>query len=157
MIETVDLLAALMSGPRRFAGAGVNHEGEDFGADLELRPLAGNAALMLQYAATRADGVPAHLEDTLLGRDAAGRLCLWPVMEELPNVLPHRLKELTATDAGGLHAVFAFGIAEDRHGFREEITIERGPTGTLVYAHAWGLPGGEFAPRSRCELQPASS
>jgi hypothetical protein len=152
----VDLLAALMSGPRRFAGAGVNHEGEDFGADLELRPLAGSAALMLHYVATRADGVRVHSEDCLLGRDEADRLCLWPVMEELPHVLPHRLTHLDSTAAGGIRAVFAFGNTEERAGFREEISIERKPSGALVYAHAWGLPGGDFAPRSRCELHPAT-
>jgi hypothetical protein len=153
----VDLLADLISAPRRFAGRGVNHAGEHFTADLELRPLAGKAALMLHYVAIRADGLRVHSEDTLLGRDAADGLCLWPVMEELPNVLPHVLKNLTASAEGGKRAVFAFGRGEDTAAFREEITIELRPSGALVYAHAWGLPGGDFAPRSWCELHPATS
>ena len=147
-------LTALISGPHKFTGAGVNHAGENFTATLVLQPLVAGSALMLHYVATRTDGVQVHSEATLLGSSADGSLCLWPVMVELPFVLPHAQKALTRSEDGGVSVVFASGSREDRGVFREEITIQLKPSGSLVYAHSWGMPGGEFAERSGCEFRP---
>ena len=147
-------LTALISGPHKFTGAGVNHEGENFTATLVLQPLVAGSALMFHYVATRTDGVQVHSEATLLGSSADGSLCLWPVMVELPFVLPHAQKALTTLEDGGISVVFASGSREDRSVFREEITIQLKPSGSLVYAHSWGMPGGEFAERSGCEFRP---
>lgn len=83
------LVAMLVSLRRNFSGPGMNHEGEEFGGRLELRPLLDGKALMLTYTATRVDGMHLHSEVTLLAPDGKSRPCLWPVMEELPVVLPH--------------------------------------------------------------------
>jgi len=109
---------------------------------------------MLHYTAVREDGVQVHAESTLLGRTSEGGLCLWPVMEELPMVLPHvALPELTALPQGAVGAVFATGPREAKDQFREEITLIFLPSGGLRYAHAWGLGGSEFGERSVCEMQ----
>jgi len=147
-------LTALISGPHKFTGSGVNHEGESFTATLVLQPLVGGSALMFHYVATRTDGVQVHSEATLLGSDSNGSLCLWPVMVELPVVLPHAQKTLTTSADGGISVVFASGAREDMGAFREEITIRLKPSGALVYAHSWGMPGGDFAERSGCEFRP---
>ena len=148
------LLTALISGPHKFAGTGVNHEGENFTATLVLQPLVAGSALMFHYVATRTDGVQMHSEASLLGIGADGSLCLWPVMVELPFVLPHAQKEFTTSADGGVSVVFASGSRDDMSVFREEITIQLKPSGSLVYAHSWGMPGGEFAERSGCEFRP---
>jgi hypothetical protein len=145
-------LTALISGPHKFTGTGVNHEGENFTATLVLQPLVSGSALMFHYVATRTDGVQVHSEATLLGSSSNGSLCLWPVMVELPAVLPHALKILTTSADGEFTAVFASGSREDMSVFREEITIQLKPSGSLVYAHSWGMPGGTFAERSGCEF-----
>jgi hypothetical protein len=118
-----------------------------------VQPLVGGAAAMLHYTATRDDGTRVHAESTLLARASDGSLCLWPVMDELPYVLPHTLVSAASDDAAGeIVHVFATGARGDTAVFREEITVRLVRGGRLLYAHAWGLPGGEFADRSHCEL-----
>lgn len=132
-----------------FRGAGVNHEQEAFSAELRLERLVDGRAVLLRYRATLADGSLAHEECTLLAAGPDGVPCLWPVMSELPVVLPHVQQPAQVT--AGRH-VFASGPRDDTTVFREEITIELGPGDALTYAHAWGLPDGPFAARSSARL-----
>lgn len=148
----MNLLTILLSNSRGFVGQGVNHEGEAFRGVFEVQPLINNSAVMLHYTATRTDGVHLHKETTLLATNADGKLCLWPVMEELPFVLPHAEVSSTLDSDRTLVVVFSSGPRQDVEAFREEITIEIGPTGGLRYAHSWGMPGGEFAQRSSCDM-----
>ena len=103
------LVASLVSLGRSFSGRGTNHEGEDFVGRLELQPLLDGKALMLTYTATRVDGVHLHSEVTLLATDGKGRPCLWPVMEELPVVLPHPEVSNVKLHDGTQAIVFASG------------------------------------------------
>lgn len=149
------LLDLLTTAAPLYRGEGVNHEGERFDAELRIERLAADHALLLRYRATLDDGSVAHEEATLLGLDAGGGLCLWPVMSELPVVLPHRAVSSTSHADGSLELVFASGPRDDAQQFREEITLVRHADGALGYAHAWGLPGEAFAPRSSARLAPA--
>lgn len=148
----MDILQSLLALPRSFAGRGVNHEGETFDGALALQPLVGGAALMLNYTATLLDGRVAHSEATLLGRNTDGRLCLWPVMQELPVVIPHVEIPVSPSGAGRAAAAFSSGPRDVVDAFREEITITLSHDGKLTYAHSWGLPQGTFEERSRCEM-----
>lgn len=149
----MNLLAALLAQASTFSGHGSNHEGEDFVGRLELQPLVNASALMLHYTATRTDGKQLHQEATLLAAAPDGALCLWPVMEELPFVLPHRAVDSSLDEVDGtLAVVFASGATDMVNTFREEITIALKPGGELRIAHSWGLPGGVFAQRSSCTL-----
>jgi hypothetical protein len=147
------LLSALVSGAHAYTGRGENHEQEAFSGMFVVQPLVGGAAAMLHFTATREDGTRVHSESTLLARAADGSLCLWPVMDELPVVMPHPLISAARDDAAGdsVH-VFASGPRSSTEVFRQEITLRLLPGGRLRYAHAWGLPGGEFGDRSHCEL-----
>lgn len=149
----MDLIDQLLSGPPMREGRGVNHEGQAFVGRMKIEPLVGRRAALLSYTATGLDGAHHHAEATLVGPDATGRPCLWPVMEELPVVLPHAA---TASHpvGQGWRFTFATGPSSDRASFREEITIEIQPDGILVYAHAWGMPEGDFGDRSTCTLAP---
>ena len=153
----MNLIALLLSHGHTFAGQGTNHEGEHFLGVLELLPLVNGSALMLHYTATRIDGKHLHREATLLGKGHQTELCLWPVMEELPIVLPHPQVSGTVLAGGGVKVIFASGTREMTEHFREEITVELKPTGELTYAHSWGMPGGTFEERSSCMLIPARS
>ena len=150
-----NLLEALLAQPRRWAGRGINHAGDRFRAVLQLQPLVGGKALLLDYVVTGDNGVHFHAEATLLGRDAAGALCLWPVMEELPGVLAHPQIAGEVSASGAISATFASGPRSTRDAFREEITLVLHPDGGLELCHAWGLPGGEFDDRSSCQLRPS--
>jgi hypothetical protein len=149
----IDRLLALR-GPLH--GGGINHEGEAFTATLAIDPLVGGRAAMLHYAALGPDGTPVHTEATLLALAPDGTPCLWPVMDELPVVLPHPqvARDDTHDADGTLRAVFASGPRAARDTFREEITITLHADGTLTYAHAWGLPGEDFDDRSSARLTP---
>lgn len=158
----MNLLQALAAAGAVFSGAGINHEGEPFTGTLRVQRLVNGAALLLHYTAVLEDGSLAHEESTLLGSGPDGRLTLWPVMSELEVVLPHVEIDAPAaagsagTDAATLRAVFAHGRRDDASAFREEITLALAADGSLTFAHAWGLPGGDFAERSVCRLRPAA-
>ena len=150
---SMNLLKALLSQVPIFVGHGTNHEGEHFVGRLEMQALVNASALMLHYTATRTDGKHLHKEATLLAAGPDGALCLWPVMEELPFVLPHRAIDSAHDEEGGSLAVlFASGPRDMVNIFREEITIALKPGGELRIAHSWGLPGSAFAERSSCTL-----
>ena len=148
----MNLLTTLLCTPGQYTGHGLNHEGARFHGALEVQPLVNNSALMLHYTATREDGVLVHSESTLLARNAQGTLCLWPVMAELPFVLPHPQASDTRHDDGTLVVVFSSGPRDAMEVFREDIAIEVGPSGQLRYTHSWGMPGGVFAQRSSCDM-----
>lgn len=150
------LIDRLLALPGPLHGEGINHENEAFTATLAMVPLIGGRAAMLHYTALGPDGTPVHAEATLLALAPDGAPCLWPVMDELPVVLPH--PQVACDDADGtLRAVFASGPRAARDTFREEITIILHPDGTLTYAHAWGLPGQDFGDRSAARLRPRGS
>jgi len=143
------ILEALASGPSVYVGSGTNHDAERFAGSLEVQPLLGGIAVLLHYEAKLSSGEVVHAESTLLAPDMNGTLSLWPVMSELPGVLPHR-----AIVQSNAAATFSSGSRGDSSSFREEITISISDDGSLTYAHAWGMPGGEFAERSSCTLRP---
>ncbi len=147
----MDLIRALAGGPKSFRGEGINHEGERFIGHLQVQPLVEGTAVLLSYSARLQDGSLLHEEASLVGRQNDGTLCLWPVMSELPAVYPHQQKSASSGEQAET-VVFAFGARDARDRFREEISISISKSGALTYAHAWGLPGGEFADRSSCVL-----
>ena len=151
----MNVLSVLTSGPTAFRGEGVNHERQPFIGALAIQSLEGGRAALLTYVATLTSGEVVHSESTLLGVAPDGNLCLWPVMSELPMVLPHT-QTVTSSEPGSFAlAVFGSGTRDDSTSFREEITIRVNSDGSLVYAQAWGLPGGAFEDRSSCTMLPS--
>ena len=151
----MNVLGVLTSGPTAFHGEDINHENEPFVGELTVQSLEGGSAALLKYVATLQNGEVAHSESTLLGVGPDGNLCLWPVMSELPVVLPH-VERISHSEPGAFtEAVFASGNRDDPSSFREEITVRVNSDGSLLYAHAWGLPGGSFEERSSCSMVPS--
>jgi hypothetical protein len=150
----MSILGALATGPKSYSGPGVNHENEAFVGTLLVESLEGGRAVLLRYAATLSGGEVVHSETTLLGTGTTGKLCLWPVMSEIPVVIPHEQVDSGPIQPGEEVAVFASGARGQTDAFREEITITTRQDKSLVYAHAWGLPGGAFEARSSCQLVP---
>ncbi len=144
------IITSLISGPGKYSGTGINHEGESFLGTMVVQQLLNDMGVMLHYEATVSGGHRVHAESTLLAPDMDGNMVLWPVMSELPGVLPHRAIALTESEG-----VFASGSCEDGSSFREEITIRLEADGTLTYAHAWGMPEGSFEDRSSCRMSPS--
>jgi hypothetical protein len=152
-VRTLDDLRLIISVAGKYTGGGVNHAAELFTGTLALQALEGGSAALLRYVATRTDGKHLHAETTLIACDAHGELCLWPAMEELPQVLVHRLLARNDTPAGTTRLVFSSGQRDDSTIFREEIVLEiQAGYGIAGYRHSWGLPGGEFDERSWCSF-----
>ena len=149
----MNLLATLTARAGAFTGRGTNHENQAFTARLTITPVMAGRALTLHYVATGIDGQHLHEEFTLLALAGDQRLCLWPVMDELPFVIPHVETGDASAPCAALRGVFATGRRDAADQFREEIGIECTTDGGLRYSHAWGLPGGAFEARSSCELQ----
>ncbi len=145
----MSVLSLLFAGPSDYQGAGVNHEGENFVGTIRIQKLLGGEGLILHYEARLASNEVAHAECTLLAPDMTGTLTLWPLMSELPGVLPHGA--IVQSEAA---ATFCSGSREDRSAFREEISVAIAADGSLTYSHAWGLPDGDFEERSSCTLRP---
>jgi hypothetical protein len=151
------ILAMLASGPKSFHGEGVNEEKERFFGELQVHSLEGGRAVLLSYKATLETGTTVHTESTLLGTGPNGTLCLWPVMSEIPVVLPHTELVTVSNSGSGTAATFGSGPRSQSDSFREEITTEVNTDGSLVYSHAWGLPGGAFEDRSSCRMVPSDA
>lgn len=148
----MNILTALASGPAVFRGEGVNEEKQAFAGELRVQVLEGGRAALLRYTASLASGAVVHTESSLLGTGADGKLCLWPVMSEIALILPHTEVMAEAGPDGAVKAVFGSGPRNEIANFREEITIRIDADRSLVYAHAWGLPGGAFEDRSSCRM-----
>ncbi len=102
-------------------GHGVNHEKEAFTGRLVVSPVLAGRALTLHYTALGLDGQKLHEEFTLLSQSDQGGLCLWPVMAELPAVMPYQALADPAAAGDSVALVFSCG-RRDR--FREEIGID---------------------------------
>jgi hypothetical protein len=153
----MNLLVSLVSGPTAFHGEGVNEENEAFVGELKIQVLEGGRAALLCYVATLSTGKIVHTESSLLGTGPTGKLCLWPVMSEVPVILPHAELTTEVGPRGEVKATFGSGPRNDSASFREEITIQIKSDRSLVYAHAWGLPGGAFEDRSSCHMAPSAA
>ena len=153
----MNLLSTLASGPSIFRGEGVNEEREAFVGELKVQSLEAGRAVLLTYKASLSCGKIVHTESTLLATASNGKLCLWPVMSELPVVLPHAEVTTETNSSGNTKSVFSSGPRNDTASFREEITIQFNADRSLVYAHAWGLPGGVFEDRSSCRMVPGDA
>ena len=152
----MNLLTTLAARAGVFTGRGVNHKNETFTARMTIAAVMAGRALNLHYVATGIDGQHLHEEFTLLALAGDQRLCLWPVMDELPFIMPHLETGDANAPGAALRGVFATGRRDAADQFREEIEIECLADGGLRYSHAWGLPGGAFEARSSCELQRAA-
>lgn len=153
----MQLVSTLANGPQCYRGEGINHDQQSFLGTLRVQPIEDGRAVLLNYVATLPDGAVVHSETALIGIGPNGILCLWPVMGELPVVLPHELKSTEPRTDEGIKATFATGTREASDAFREEISIALRVDGSVIYAHAWGLPGGQFSERSSCTLRPTVS
>lgn len=146
------LLPVLAAGPKEYKGSGVNHEGETFVGAVRVQCLLDGKGVLLHYEVKVADHEVVSAECTLLAPDMNGTLMLWPLMFELPGVLSHRAIAQSKTEDK-----FASENRDDKNEFREEITILVSADGSLTYAHARGLPGGQFEDRSSCRLWPSDA
>lgn len=151
MMDYQPLLKALDFAFGTYSGNGVNHEGEPFAGTFKLEPILAGRGFQIRYLATGRDGSLYHLEHSLITPDGNGELCLWNFNSNAPGMLPHRLEALRTEPSIG--ARFLYGDPAELNSFRERVTLTIDPDGSISYAYAWGLPGGEFSERSSLTMR----
>ncbi len=137
-----------------YQGEGRNHVGECFTGRLELLRLPEDRTMAIRFSAAAPDGTIYHAEESIVA-DEAEDVVLVVESENMPEkVLEHRFRREEAAD-GSFHAfVFGYNEVGDRESFRQEIAIELWENGDIGYRYSWGLPGGEFEPRSSVRMHP---
>lgn len=133
-----------------YHGKGTNHEGQPFSGELALTRNVPGKVLGLEYIA-EGGGKVFHEETSWIGFEPSGALMLYVVSNNHPCVTPHIFDRLEQ-HGGASHIVFRSGEIEDRSSFREEITFSAYADHSLGHQYAWGMPGGDFAPRSGLRL-----
>lgn len=146
-----DAIAELVERAGTYRGEGINHDRQPFVGTLTLRAVAGVPGVALEFMARGEGGEVFHAEHTLIGPGEGGR----PTLVTLGSngggllVLPLRREE---AEADTRTLVFGVGDPADRAAFRMEVAVDLHPDGALGYRYSWGLPDGDFAPRSGLRL-----
>lgn len=150
-MSDLELLRAVVG---RYAGHGIDHEDQPFHGELALEDLF-ERAITLTFRATGIDGTSYHEERSWIAMDGEGRLCLWTVNTNLPGCGCHVRRH--GASAAGTRATLVFGQGDpqDTERYRAEIAIDLWPNGDVGYRYAWGMPGGEFRPRSSVRMSAA--
>jgi hypothetical protein len=144
----MELLRRLKECCGDYRGTGLNHEQQKFDATFTLEPLIGGKGFAIRFKATSEKGVVYHEEHSVIAQTIDGTLGLWNLNSNVPALLAHSFRRAEKSNEGGQHWVFGIGTPNDRESFREEITLELFPDGDVGYRYAWGMPGGDFGPRS---------
>jgi hypothetical protein len=131
-----------------YAGRGINHEKQNFNGALNLRFDFENKSLSLVLSATGDKGEVFHAERSWLGFDISGSLVLYVVSNNHPAITPHLFDRLETGTDGEKRIVFRFGDVQDKNTFREEINLNIFSDKSIEHFYSWGLPGGNFEPRS---------
>lgn len=135
-----------------YHGKGVNHEKQNFSHNFSIESLSSSKTLEISATAVGDNGEVYHSEKSWIGFDLTGALVLYVTSNNHPGITPHNFYRIDET-ADCKNVVFRFGNPDDRHSFREEITLSLFSDGSLTHRYAWGLPGGDFEPRSSARVK----
>lgn len=131
-----------------YSGHGVNHERQEFDGLLSLQFDYPDRSLSLISTATGNGGVVYHSEKSFIGFDVFGALVLFVASNNHPGITPHPFHRVEEGSSGEQKVVFRFGDLQDRNSFREEINFNIFPDQSIEHFYSWGMPGGDFEPRS---------
>lgn len=148
MSDTKKAWSLLAESVGDYSGRGINHEKQNFTGVLSLKFDFENKSLSLVSSATGDQGQVFHSERSWLGFDITGSLVLYVVSNNHPAITPHLFNRLETGKDGEKKIVFRFGDIQDKNSFREEININIFNDKSIEHFYSWGLPGGEFEPRS---------
>lgn len=148
MSDTKKAWSLLAESVGDYSGRGINHEKQNFTGVLSLKFDFENKSLSLVSSATGDQGQVFHSERSWLGFDITGSLVLYVVSNNHPAIAPHLFNRLETGKDGEKKIVFRFGDIQDKNSFREEININIFNDKSIEHFYSWGLPGGEFEPRS---------
>lgn len=143
----------LLEAVGEYSGKGVNHEKQDFNSKLSLKVGTPDKLLLLSSIATGQSEEVFHTENSFIGFDITGSLFLYVVSNNHPAITPHKFDRIENTKDGEKKIVFRFGDLLDRNSFREEINFNIFDDGSLEHFYSWGMPNGDFEPRSGSKMR----
>ncbi len=148
----IDALRFLSDYAGVYKGRGTNHEGQPFDGEFELSEMADFRGMNLKFKAQGDEGDVYHKEETMIAPDVTGKPSLWSLCTNAPGMLQLSFRRYET--AGEERKTLAFGLGDlgSDLGYRQEISIDLFRDGALGYRFAWGLPGGEFSPRSEVRM-----
>ncbi|MBX2797294.1 MAG: hypothetical protein KTR31_06500 [Myxococcales bacterium] len=132
----------------RYGGHGINHEEEPFHGELVLQPLPGDRGVSLEFRAVGIDGTTYHHECAWIAPNAQGETVLYAIHANGGGVMQYERRHGTPPEGCDQTVVFGVGQPAEADELRLEVAIDLWPDGDLSYRHAWGLPGGDYKPRS---------
>lgn len=152
-MRAIDLFAPFTGS---WSGDGVSNEGDRFGVVAEIGPRLGGRAVEIELVARASGGKVLHESIGLVVDHDDGR----PRMHVFANDSRPAVLEWTDTPEGA-HVQpgsiqFRAGRAGDTTDFRERITFRSVDENQWEARWEWGLPGGDFLPRSGATLRRAS-
>ncbi len=156
-------LAVVAAQAGQYVGRGVDAEGRIFIADFELTPIAAGRSMSYRFRAQALESSEVyHDESGIIGFGVDAPLVLMASSNHFRTVFPRALVrvdtlEPTSEDPVGALPpsdrgkvlVFAYNDPANRAVFRDQIKLAFYDDGRVGHDYAWGLAGGEFAPRAQ--------
>jgi hypothetical protein len=136
-----------------YFGTGVNHEGQKYEAHCHITFEIPSKLISFKMQALGMKGEIYHDEVSWIGRDITGSLCLFVNSNNHKGLTVHYFSRVEEAKDGAKKAVFRFGDLQDRMSFREEISFSIYTNYNIEHSYAWGLPGGNFEPRSAATMK----
>jgi hypothetical protein len=124
-----------------WSGPGLNHESQPYTGRLTITPI-NPTATILTFTATGTDGTIYHAETILIGETTS---------TSASNNLPG-LATFTVAHPTEDTLTLTLGDLTDDTTFRETITLQHAPDGTLHQSYSWSLPGSPIQTRSITRL-----
>lgn len=150
-----EVLDALLARVGEYRGEGKNHEDQAFIGTFELARVVDGRGVSVRFKAVGIDdGETYHQEFTLIGQGADGDLDLITLSNNSGKLQTLSLRRAGEEDGSERTIVFGVGAPEATDSMRMEIAFDLWPGSEISYRYAWGVPGGEFAPRSSVRMKP---
>lgn len=139
-----------------YIGSGVNHDNQKFSHRFSMDLISANRVFEISATAIGEQNEVYHSEKSWLGFDPQKTLVLFVTSSNHGTITPHILDRIEESE-DCQKIVFRYGVKSDKNSFREEITFSLFSDGTIDHQYAWGLPGGDFLPRSSARVRCTAS
>ncbi len=149
----MNLINQLLQLEGQYTGKGRNHEGQEFRAHLELKPIVDGSGVNIIYTAKDLNNQLLHHENTIIAPNQNQGLSLWTLNSNVPFLYEHIYTSETAKPETAISKYsFKYNTPDEVSKFREEITLTQYNSNEISYNYSWGLPNKEYGPRSEAKL-----
>jgi hypothetical protein len=150
--QLISVLDFLRGQCGEYRGDGATREGEKFDARMTIQTRVDVNIVEVSFEARDQDSA-FHTEITWIATDLMREAtALWTVSSNMPGVLQHLLVEDDVASASQRKLVFQLGQLDNRHSFRQQITLAFIGDGKVEYRYGWGVPHQDFSHQNLARL-----